>query len=198
MKRILSIAMFALLAVMVSACGSIPRPTPPVAGESLAHPWGSVSFSAAEGEIEKSSTDNFIKSLKAKRERHRKAGVDSKTPYRVLTLSGGGSRGAYGAGVLSGWTVRGDRPQFDVVTGISTGALMATHAFLGPEYDENLAIYKRISNENVFRKRSLLEARRAGSVFDTSQLRKTLLSIITEETLDFVAAEYRKGRRLFT
>jgi hypothetical protein len=74
MKRILSIAMFALLAVMVSACGSIPRPTPPVAGESLAHPWGSVSFSAAEGEIEKSSTDNFIKSLKAKRERHRKAG----------------------------------------------------------------------------------------------------------------------------
>ena len=197
MNRILSTAMLALLAVMVSACASIPRPTPPVAGELLAQPWGSVPFEATDGEIEKSFTDNFIKSLQAKRDQHRQTGVAGKIPYRALALSGGGSRGAYGAGVLSGWAVRGDRPQFDVVTGISTGALMATHAFLGPEYDENLAIYKRINNEDVFQKRSLLEALRAGSVFDTSPLRKTLLSVITEETLDLVAVEYSKGRRLF-
>ena len=79
---------------------------------------------------------SFIGSLEAKRDAHKQAGGDGKIPYSALTLSGGGSRGAYGAGVLSGWTVRGGRPQFDVVTGISTGALMATHAFLGSEFDD--------------------------------------------------------------
>jgi len=197
MKRILFIALFSSLAVMVGACGSIPRPTPPVAGAPLEQPWGSVPLQTTDGEIVQSFTDNFIKSLEAKRDQHRQAGVDGKIPYRALTLSGGGSRGAYGAGVLSGWTVRGDRPQFDVVTGISTGALMATHVFLGPEFDENLAMYKQISNDDVFKKRSIFEALRTGAIFDTSPLRDTLLSTITEETLDLVAVEYRKGRRLF-
>jgi len=125
------------------------------------------------------------------------AGVTGKIPYRALTLSGGGSRGAYGAGVLSGWTARGDRPQFDVVTGISTGALTATHAFLGPEFDDGLKIYKNISDDDVFRKLSMLKAIKGPAVFDTAPLRETLLSIITEATLDLVAAEHRRGRRLF-
>lgn len=193
----LVLSVLAALTVMVSACATIPRPTPPAAGAQLAQPWGSVPLRAADGEIDQNITDSFIKSLQAKRDALRQTGVAGKTPYRALTLSGGGSRGAYGAGVLSGWTVRGDRPQFDVVTGISTGALMATHAFLGPEFDNDLAIYKTISNDDVFRKRRILAALRGTSALDTAPLRKTLLSVITEETLDFVAAEYRKGRRLF-
>src|SRR5215216_4221972 len=60
-------------------------------------------------------------------------------PRNVLVLSGGAEDGAYTAGVLNGWTAAGTRPQFDVVTGISTGALIAPFAFLGPEYDEALA-----------------------------------------------------------
>ena len=59
-------------------------------------------------------------------------------PYQILALSGGGADGAFGAGVLIGWTKRGDRPQFNVVTGVSTGALIAPFAFLGPEYDARL------------------------------------------------------------
>src|SRR5262245_17824293 len=59
-------------------------------------------------------------------------------PYQFLALSGGGLYGAFGVGVLSGWTESGTRPQFDVVTGISTGAVMGTFAFLGPEYDSIL------------------------------------------------------------
>jgi hypothetical protein len=152
---------------------------------------------AADGEIDQSIIDNFIQSLRVKRDLHQQAGGTDKIPYRALTLSGGGSRGAYGAGVLSGWTVRGDRPQFDVVTGISTGALMATHVFLGPEFDDDLLIYKSISNDDVFRKRSILETIRGTSALDTAPLRETLLSIINDETLDLVAAENRKGRRLF-
>ncbi len=196
-NRSLAITLLASLAILVSACASTPRPTPPVAGAPLAQPWGSVPLMAADGEIDQSIIDNFVQSLRAKRDLHQQAGGTDKIPYRALTLSGGGSRGAYGAGVLSGWTVRGDRPQFDVVTGISTGALMATHVFLGPEFDDDLLIYKSVSNDDVFRKRSLLETFRGTSALDTAPLRETLLSIITEETLNLVAAEHRKGRRLF-
>jgi hypothetical protein len=152
---------------------------------------------AADGEIDQSNIDNFIQSMQAKRDRHQQAGGDGKIPYRALALSGGGSRGAYGAGVLSGWTVRGDRPQFDVVTGISTGALMATHAFLGSKFDSDLVIYKNISDDDVFTKRSLLGTLKGTSAFDTAPLRETLLSVINENTLDLVAAEHRNGRRLF-
>src|SRR5690606_30961787 len=65
-----------------------------------------------------------------------KAGSDGIVDY--LTLSGGGINGAYGAGYLVGWTARGDRPEFEVVTGISVGAMMAPLAFLGPHYDARL------------------------------------------------------------
>jgi len=191
------IPVLTLLAVLVSACASTPRPTPPEAGAPLVQPWGSVPLQVAAGGIDQDIVDSFIRSLQAKRDKMRQAGITGQIPYRALTLSGGGSRGAYGAGVLSGWSERGDRPQFDVVTGISTGALMATHAFLGPEFDDDLAIYKTIDNDDVFRERSLMKALKGPAMLDTAPLRETLLTIITERTLDQVAAEYRKGRRLF-
>ena len=74
---------------------------------------------------------------------------------------------------------------------------MATHAFLGPEFDDDLAIYKTIDNDDVFRERSLMKAIKGPAMLDTTPLRETLLTVITEETLDQVAEEYRKGRRLF-
>src|SRR5262245_17270957 len=57
------------------------------------------------------------------------------TPRHVLVLSGGGMYGAYTAGFLGGWTQTGQRPEFDVVTGVSTGSLAGLAAFLGPKYD---------------------------------------------------------------
>ena len=53
-------------------------------------------------------------------------------------MSGGGSAGAFGAGILNGWTKEGSRPRFKVVTGVSTGSLIAPFAFLGPDYDDEL------------------------------------------------------------
>jgi hypothetical protein len=168
--RYVNVSLLASLAVLVSACASTPRPTPPVEGAPIAQLWGSVPLLAAVGQIDQSVSDSFIQSLQAKRDEQQQAGGAGKIPYRGLALSGGGSRGAYGAGVLSGWTVRGDRPQFDVVTGISTGALMATHAFLGPDFDDDLLIYKSISNDDVFRKRSILETLQGTSALDTAPL----------------------------
>jgi predicted acylesterase/phospholipase RssA len=69
-------------------------------------------------------------------------------PHNYLVISGGGGDGAYGAGLLTGWTEAGTRPEFQIVTGISTGALIAPFAFLGPEYDPVLReVYTQFSTE---------------------------------------------------
>ena len=187
--------------VVLAGCAAIPRPTPPPEGAPIQDPWGTVPVHEPDGEVAEEFTEGILASIEAKRERLLDSGSDDRIPWRMLTLSGGGSRGAYGAGVLTGWTARGDRPQFDIVTGISTGALMATHAFLGSEYDEYLAIYKTITNGDVFERSgplaTLMSTLRTAAGFKTEPLRETLLSIIDEETLDRVAEEHRKGRRLF-
>ena len=76
-------------------------------------------------------------------------------PRNLLVLSGGGAYGVYSAGFLNGWTQSGKRPEFDVVTGISTGSLIAPLAFLGPDYDGKLGrLYTHIQAEDVFRIRT--------------------------------------------
>jgi predicted acylesterase/phospholipase RssA len=117
--------------------------------------------------------------------------------YRVLVISGGGSRGAYGAGVLTGWSQHGDRPEFDVVTGVSTGALMASHAFLGSSFDDGLQMYRDTTDEDVFRKRGKFAALTEDAVLDTAPLRNTLATMLTEDVVRRVAQEHAKGRRLF-
>src|SRR5207249_5671516 len=74
--------------------------------------------------------------------------------FNVLVLSGGGAYGAYPAGILCGWTEAGTRPSFDVVTGVSTGALVATLAFLGPSRDADLRrVYTTVTSKHVFEER---------------------------------------------
>jgi len=78
---------------------------------------------------------------------------------QLLAVSGGGEDGAFGAGLLCGWSQQGSRPVFEVVTGVSTGALIAPFAYLGPAYDDKLRyVYTEISAESVLRKRSPLAA----------------------------------------
>jgi hypothetical protein len=61
------------------------------------------------------------------------------------------ANGAYGAGVLSGWSELGNRPEFTLVTGISTGALTAPFAFLGSDYDEQLkTLYTTLDTSRIF------------------------------------------------
>jgi predicted acylesterase/phospholipase RssA len=118
--------------------------------------------------------------------------------YPVLAISGGAANGAYGAGLMKGWTRHGDRPVFKVVTGVSTGALIAPFAFLGSEYDDELEeCYTTMATKNVMRSRGVIGPLVGDSVYDTAPLAKKIAAIATKELLDKIAAEHRKGRRLF-
>jgi predicted acylesterase/phospholipase RssA len=115
-----------------------------------------------------------------------------------LTLSGGGSDGAFGAGLLVGWTERGDRPRFDFVTGVSTGAMMAPLAFLGPKYDAKLReAYTTLTDGDVATPQilSALVGASAG-LADTTPLKGLVAKYMTAEMLAEIAAEHRNGRAL--
>ena len=115
----------------------------------------------------------------------------------VLALSGGGADGAFGAGVLVGWTETGKRPKFDVVTGVSTGALQSTFAFLGPCYDDQLtALYTCTCSKDIFAHKGVTGLL-SDSLMDTEALGEKLEQVLTDDILDKVAAEHRAGRRLY-
>jgi hypothetical protein len=115
----------------------------------------------------------------------------------ALTLSGGGSSGAFGAGLLSGWTKTGTRPRFDIVTGISTGALIAPFAFLGPAYDQQLTeAFTTVSDKDIFKRISIGGIISTAAFTSNEPLRKMLDKYITDDVIAEVAKEYGKGRRL--
>ncbi|HEY1385365.1 MAG TPA: patatin-like phospholipase family protein, partial [Dongiaceae bacterium] len=117
--------------------------------------------------------------------------------YNYLAISGGGSDGAFGAGLLNGWSETGTRPRFKIVTGVSTGALIAPFAFLGSAYDDELkASYTTIDASHIFSVRGLLPLLWSESVASTKPLQNLIGTYITPKVLDAIAVEYKKGRRL--
>jgi predicted acylesterase/phospholipase RssA len=128
--------------------------------------------------------------------KERFSGVYGK-PHTYLAISGGGSDGAFAAGLLLGWTEAGDRPEFTVVTGISAGALVAPFAFLGPEYDHVLGeVTARLDEDDVFKKRRLLKAIRSDAFATTEPLQGLIAKYVDEEVMEKIAEEHRKGRVL--
>jgi len=115
----------------------------------------------------------------------------------ILSLSGGGQNGDFGAGLVIGWRESGKRPQFDMVGGVSTGALLATHAMLGtPADDAQLEeMYTKITKRDVHVERGFFSlASGADSLSDTAPLRALIAKHITAETLERVAAAYGDNR----
>ena len=118
-------------------------------------------------------------------------------PVYYLAISGGGDKGAYTAGLLNGWTAAGTRPEFKLVTGISTGALIAPFAFLGEKYDATLKeVYTNTSPEDVLERRSLIKGLFSDAMADNAPLWELTRKHVTAELLQEVAAEYAKGRFL--
>ncbi|MEW6250858.1 MAG: patatin-like phospholipase family protein [Planctomycetota bacterium] len=119
-------------------------------------------------------------------------------PAEFLAISGGGQNGAFTAGLLCGWTAAGNRPVFKAVTGISTGALIAPFAFLGPKYDETLRrVYTRVRTRDILTPRPLLAALFSDALADNRPLWRLLESVVDQKLVDEIAAEYAKGRVLF-
>jgi len=119
-------------------------------------------------------------------------------PSYILALSGGGEGGAFGAGILNGWTATGTRPEFTVVTGVSTGALIAPFAFLGSDYDGVLKeFYTETTADQLIRKNSIFSIFRLNALYDTAPLRELIAGYVTEDVLLKIAHEHLKGRRLF-
>lgn len=117
--------------------------------------------------------------------------------HEYLLISGGGSDGAFGAGLLVGWTDAGNRPDFERVTGISTGALIAPFAFLGSAYDDRLReVYTRYSTEDLVSTRGPLEVLRGDAAVGTGPLRRLIAQYIDEAVIAAIATEARKGRSL--
>jgi predicted acylesterase/phospholipase RssA len=118
-------------------------------------------------------------------------------PAYFLAISGGGDNGAFGAGLLNGWSAAGTRPEFKVVTGVSTGALIAPFAFLGPKYDFVLErVYTQTSQKDIFKKRGMIKGIFGDAMADTRPLADVIASYVNQQLLDEIAAEYAKGRVL--
>ncbi len=117
----------------------------------------------------------------------------------LLSMSGGGQNGAFGAGFLIGWRESGRRPVFDVVGGVSTGALLATHALLGTEADDAKLeeMYTQITKGDIYQSRGIASILSGtDSLRDTTPLRALIAKYITAQTLTRVAAAYDEDRLL--
>ncbi len=115
------------------------------------------------------------------------------TPGPWLALSTGGGDGAFGAGLLNGWSQSGKRPEFSVVTGVSTGSLMAPYAFVGASEDAGLKrAYTEYNAGDIFE-----DTKTPESLVDTWPLKRLIAKEVTPELLVKVAAAHKAGRRLF-
>jgi predicted patatin/cPLA2 family phospholipase len=115
----------------------------------------------------------------------------------LLAISGGGDNGAFGSGLLVGWTEAGDRPEFELVTGVSTGSLLAPFAFLGPDYDPQLReVYTTVSADDIYRERSLIGAIFNDAFADTTPLWEFISRYVDAAMMAAIAREYEKGRLL--
>ncbi|WP_137178065.1 patatin-like phospholipase family protein [Roseomonas sp. AR75] len=115
----------------------------------------------------------------------------------LLAISGGGENGAFGAGLLNGWTAHGNRPVFDLVTGVSTGALTAPFAFLGSAWDEKLkSVYTDITPERVAIRRWFTAALFDDALADTAPLFAMISEYLDDAMIAAIAEAYDEGRLL--
>jgi len=125
--------------------------------------------------------------------------VDASGHFNILALSGGGANGAFGAGILCGWSAAGSRPTFKIVTGISTGALIAPFAFAGADYDQILKqVYTSVETKDIVSFRFSTYTRRGvDSLADSSPLQGLIEKTVTDDVIRSVARAHQTGRRLY-
>ena len=190
------------LATAIGACGSLPRnPLPPQRSLQATIP-GLPEVRAWAGQRSESMESDLAESFAQESPRDFPPGADGTVRYPHLALSGGGANGAFGAGYLNGWSSTGARPVFKIVTGVSTGALMAPFAFLGAEFDGALReFYTTTRTRDIFVVGSILskltQVLAGEALADTGPLQALIARHVDEELLRRVAQAHRQGRRLY-
>ena len=188
--------------VLLCGCGSLPRNALPpdlVAGATIPdmpdiRAWAGQPNPAMERDMLESFAQESVTDFPRL--------ADGSVLYPHLALSGGGANGAFGAGFLNGWTQSGSRPVFKIVTGVSTGALMAPFAFLGADHDGALRdFYTTTRSRDIFILGSLFTQLRqllsGEALADTRPLIALIEQHVDAELMQRVAQAHQRGRRLY-
>ncbi len=188
-----------MLCLALVGCGNLPRNPVPVQKERIAGVPGYPDVRAWAGMANTPLELDLALSFRQESDKDFPRSPDGTVHYAHLALSGGGASGAFGSGFLKGWTSTGQRPTFKIVTGVSTGALMAPFAFLGPGYDEALRqFYTTTRSHDIFTLGSVLWQLIAGEALaDTRPLQSLIAQHVDDELLRNVAEQHRRGRRLY-
>jgi hypothetical protein len=183
--RSISVLILSLMSLAIAGCVTVPRASFTAAEEASAAPpteFGQIRYQQRTSAL----ADMLRSTLKP----------DAEGYVNALAISGGGANGAYSAGMLNGWTASGHRPTFQVVTGISTGALTAPFAFLGPDWDQALRrAYLGKETQEVLQSRGPAALLTPG-LYSRKPLERLVHGFITDDMLRAIAVEHAKGRRL--
>lgn len=198
LKIIQSISILAT-SLLLAACSEIPRNPPPSDQIFEISQSNYQPFRATAGRLSQNFMDDLILSYE---QEDKSVFVDpndtKKQLYPHLVLSGGGPNGAFGAGLLAGWSAQ-DRPVFKIVTGVSTGALMAPFAFLGSEYDDELfRFYTTTKSGDIFLlSNPFFRILFSDSFAETTPLQRLIELDVDRDLMAKIAEEHNKGRRLY-
>ncbi len=198
--RLWRLAGLVILCLGMVACGSLPRNAVPPQRELVASIPGMPDIRAWGGGLPSAILENdLVLSFQQESPTDFPRRADGTVLYAHLALSGGGANGAFGAGFLNGWSATGQRPTFKIVTGVSTGALMAPFAFIGADQDDALRkFYTTTSTVDIFKLGSVLWQLLVGEALaDTRPLQALIAQHVDAELLRRVAEAHQRGRRLY-
>ena len=189
----------AISLLLIAGCATLPRDPVPVDRAFEAEIPEMPGVRAWGGIQSESFQADFIESHFQESPGQFPLDADGNQLYDGLALSGGGATGAFGAGFLNGWSQAGNRPDFKIVTGISTGALIAPFAFLGERYDDELrTVFTTVDSENILERLSLFSILfRSESLASTGPLRKLIEAYMDDAFIAEVAARHNRGYRLY-
>jgi predicted acylesterase/phospholipase RssA len=196
------LALFSLVAVWLAGCAALFRnPVPPELTAKATIP-DMPDVRAWAGRVSPAMERDFAQSFVQESPADFPPGADGVVRYAHLALSGGGANGAFGAGFLNGWSTAGSRPVFKIVTGVSTGAVMAPFAFLGRPYDAALhEFYTTTTTRDLFNIGSMLSILiallRGDSLADAGPLETLIARHVDLEFLQKIADAHNSGRRLY-
>ncbi len=195
--KLLHILSGAIIMFFCSGCATIRHPVPPeMIGMVRVNDMSDIRI--MRGMVDPELRKSAIRSLEEEDKDDYPVDSEGRRVYPMLSISGGAANGAYGAGLLKGWSEEGTRPKFKAVTGVSTGAIIAPLVFLGKEYDDMIEeLYTTMSTKNVMKMKGVFDILFGNSFASSRPLKKLLEKYITPDILEKIAYEHKHGRRLY-